>query len=943
MRFTDKIAQYIKENELDTRHLTIVLPSERAKKYLAASLFATYDKVIYAPQMVTIDQLVKRLSPYPVVDKTRLVVLLYEQHQILQREQNKAAISFDEYLEWAPILLSDFDELDRYLLDVDQIFKDLRNIKDLEYWHLDEADMTPARKRFLEFWDELPKLYHKLQSKLKEIQKMNAGSAYKHLAKNIDLLFSDQPKQHYIFAGFNAMSKSEMDILRQTFRLGRGHIIIDADKFYLDNPSHEAGMFLRQLQAYLDVKELPFVANNLSSKELAIKVVECPQATGQVKVASNELEKIPVEELKDTMVLLADESLIIPFLKNIPKHVQKTNITLGMPLKSSAVKNWVDILFQIQENLQRFKTAAIYHADLKRLFAHPFILSISSPADLDDMQRIEADMVRKNRLFIDIRKLKFSEHLSAIFQMCANSWQNDWAAAMKKIRSLNKEVFKHLGEKAMFEKALVYHFDQAIIDFENIVNEHWPEMRMRSFKSIFTQHWSNKSIAYHGNPVDGLQVMGLLETRLLDFKRIICLGLNEGSMPPTNPIQSMLPMDLRRYAGLPTPREKQGLFAHHFYRLLHHCEELIVTYSGAKDGSGSAERSRYLMQMELELSRINPNVDYRFEFYAVPIENSIRSDKQAIQKDESVIQRLDEFFARSTSISKLNNFNNCPLDFYYKHILDFGEELAVEEEMEASTLGTIVHAVLEDFYRPFARYTTEMELNPKHRLLTTEDIKLMELQCEAKVQEEFLKQFNGDGSAFSTGRNQLNYRMAKSMVENYLAQQRKSIKDGNQISIIALEQNFKIPMVIQGAERSYKILLNGTIDRVETFNNKIRVVDFKTGNTKEADMVIKKEDPKVEGSLIKHLIKSKHGLQLITYAYMYKHQFGVWPEEAGILSLVKPHKGVMLLNCEGNTLGDLAEMFEKVVGTILDQIYDTETPFVHTSDYMTGAFCEYCQ
>ncbi len=942
MKFTDKVAKYIVENQIDTRHLTIVLPSERAKKYLSASLFNTFGKVIYAPKMVTIDQLVKLSAPIPVIDKTRLVVMLFEIHQ--QLDNGKHAIPFDEFLEWAPILLSDFDELDRYLLNIDQVFKDLRNIKDLEYWHLEEADMTPARKRFLEFWDLLPKLYHKLQEKLKDSNRMNAGSAYKYLANNIDVLFTEDQNQHYLFAGFNAMSKSEMDILRQTYRLGRGHIIIDGDSFYMDNQSHEAGMFLRQLKSYLEVKELPFVSDYLGNKEMQIRVVECPQATGQVKIAANELEKVPKEELKDTLVLLADENLIIPFLKNIPKYVEKTNITLGMPLKSSAVKNWVDILFQIQENSVRFKTAAIYHADLKRLFAHPFILSIAKTADLDLMQRIEGDLVRKNRLFLDLRKVKFSAEINQIFAVCMTRWENNWGFAIDQIRLLNKLIFKNLTDVSMFEKALIYHFDQAIIDFQNIVKEQWPEMRMRSFRTIFTQHWSNKSIAYHGNPIDGLQVMGLLETRLLDFKRIICLGLNEGSMPPTNPIQSMLPMDLRRYAGLPTPREKQGLFAHHFYRLLHHCDELIVTYSGAKDGTASAERSRYLMQLELELSRINKKVDYKFEFYSVPIENNKRADRQSIEKDEAVINRLDEFFARSTSISKLNSFIRCPLDFYYKHVLDFGEEKTVEEEMESSTLGTIVHAVLEDFYKPFVRYLENMELNPKHRLLSVDDIKLMEVQTEQKVKEKFMEQFNNDFSAFSTGKNQLSYRMAISMVENYLKEQRSSIKQGNQISIIALEQNFKIPLEIKGESRTYSILLNGTIDRIETVNNKIRVVDFKTGNTKEDDMKISvrgRSKSEVK-SFVEQAIKSKHGLQLITYAYMYKNRFAVWPEEAGILSLVKPHKGVMLLTCEDMTLADMATYFEEIMGSILDQIYDINEPFVHKQENFMFNYCEYC-
>ncbi len=939
MRFTEKIAHYIKEKELDLRHLTVVLPSERAKKYLSASLFEAFGKPIFAPKMVTIDQLVKGLSPFPVVDKTRLVIQLHRIHQ--QMEEGKHAIPFDEFLEWAPVLLSDFDEIDRYLLDVNAIFKDLRNIKDLEYWHLEEADLTPARKRFLEFWDQFPKLYHALKKQLTEQEKINAGGAYKYLAENINMLFKEDKDAHFIFAGFNAMSKSELEILKQTYRLGRGHVLIDADTFYLKNHSHEAGMFLRQLLSYLDVRTLPFIEERLLTKELNVRVIECPQVTGQVKVASNELDAIPTEEMKDTLVLLADENLIIPLLKNIPKRVEKTNITLGMPLKASAVKNWVDILFQIQEHFMRFQTTAAYHVDVKRIFAHPFILSLATTEDEHQIQLIEAEILKHNKLFVNVGKWKLSPVLKTVFQYCFATWNNEWKTGIDTIRLLNQLVFKEVKTDAVFEKALIYHFDQAIVDFQTIISEGTPEMRMRSFKALFTQHWSNKSIAYHGNPIDGLQVMGLLETRLLDFKRIICLGLNEGAMPPTNPIQSMLPMDLRRYAGLPTPREKQGLFAHHFYRLLHHCEHLTVTYSGAKDGMAGSEKSRYLMQLELELGRLNKQMNYSFEYYNVPIENSIQSNKQTIVKDDVVLQRLDAIFGLSTTISKLNTYIKCPLDFYYKNVLDFGEENEVEEDMEKSTFGTIVHAVLEEFYWPLAKYNAQGELNQGFRSLTVADIELMELQVQAKVQEKFLEKFNNDKSAFEKGKNQLNFQMAVKMILAFLKTEKHEIKAGKQIGVHSLEEKFTIPLTLQGADRVYNITLKGTIDRVEEVDGKIRVVDFKTGNTKAEDVVLKKDkELDFADAILADKNGTKHALQLIAYAYMYHHKYQIWPNETGILSLMKANKGLLIFESQEYNLSELGALFPTLLTRILDAIYDTQQPFVHKDLYFS--YCSYC-
>ena len=352
--------------------------------------------------------------------------------------------------------------------------------------------------------------------------------------------------------------------------MGRASVFIDADKYYLENKAHEAGFFLRELRTELGEKKLNYVTDNLGKKKLKVNMIECAQNTGQVKVASTVLSELTEERMNETLLLLADESLIASLLKNLPKSIGKANITLGLPIRNSLMKTWVELIFSIQENKRRFKTDAIYFNDLKDFSKHPFVLGMIDDIEKQQLVDLEQTIIKYNKIFISFDHLKIGKISKALLSVLVQNWKLDsleqtWIEPMSSIREMNQMIYKNLKGESAFEKAILEGFDSSLVDFQNILIEGVPQMGLKSFKQLFNQHWGNKSIAYHGNPLDGLQIMGLLETRMLDFKNIICIGMNEGKMPPTNPIQTMIPMDLRAYLGMPTPRDKQGLFAHHLF------------------------------------------------------------------------------------------------------------------------------------------------------------------------------------------------------------------------------------------------------------------------------------------------------------------------------------------------------------------------------------------
>lgn len=943
MKFTDKIAKYIQDNQLDYNNLTIILPSERAKKYVASSIFELHKKPVLAPTMITMDAWIRSHTKKAVIDKTRLLIKLFEiQSESATSNEDK---SFDEFLEWGPILLSDFDELDRYLVDANDVFKDLHNIKELEYWKIDSEEdfvVSDARKRFLEFWERLPDYYQKLNEKIDKEGNVYMGLAYRYLAENIGVLFEENKQAHFIFAGFNALSHAETSIMRQLHKMGRGHVLIDADKFYLKT-GHEAGEFIQKQIKSLDVKELPFIDNNLLEKERKIEVVECAQLTGQIKVAATRLMEMSEHEINQTLLLLADESLIGPLLRNIPKNVGRTNITLGMPMKGTAVKNWVDILFSIQESHQRFSTSSIYHNDLKRLLNHPFFIANATTEEKNAIQQLEEIIIKRNWIFISSKSIQLGQRLQAIVDLINTDWKKDWKIAMQSIRALNRVLYADFTSENQFERALIHSFDSALIDFHNIVNEGLPMMSLRSFKMLFTQHWSNKGIAYHGNPIEGLQVMGLLETRLLDFKNIICLGMNEGVMPPTNPIQSMFPMDLRRYAGLPLPRDKQGLFAHHFYRLIHNCENMLVTYSGTKESIGSNEKSRYLLQIEKELVR-ESNTSWEFKYYNVPMENSVHVDLRSIKKNDEILARMDSLFTRSTSISTLNKYHACSLDFYYRYVLEFGEEDIVEEELESSTFGTIVHTTLEDLYIQHAKYDKQGNINPEGgKPLRVSDIEEMLLRFNEILTNYFIKHFNGDANAFMYGKNYLSYTMAKKMVRDFLFQEKKLVAQSTVI-IHSLEKSIKLPFEVNVNGEKKTFTLNGMIDRVDEVDGKIRLIDYKTGGCTDDDVrlkrIIKKDEKLTDFHQMKRNMNVKYLMQLLMYCYLYYNTEKKIPDTVGILSMMRIKSGLCEMNLLDNSIMDMIEVFPGWLQGLFEEIYDKEMPFEHTKKFPN--YCSYC-
>lgn len=948
MTFVEKIAKHIHEQAIPLEHLTIILPSERAKTYLSSALYKEYKRPIIAPKMKTMSQWLLSVSPETVIDNTRALIRLFEIQ--LQQAKTEEDRSFDEFLTWGNILLSDFNEIDRYLLEAADVFKNLADIKEIEQWSFDSEELTPSQERFMEFWDRLPNYYYALNKVLSERGTCYTGRAYKNSSNNINILIEKDPSTRFLFVGFNAMSQSEISIFRQLDALGKAEMIIDADAYYFADESHEAGEFLRKQQRAFDGKKMRFVQDHLATKKIKVEMIECAQNTGQVKVAATILERSSKEDIDATLLLLADESLIGALIKNLPKKIEKANITLGLPIRNSAVRTWVELLFSIQENKRRFATKAIYFNDLQSFWNHPFVLSVLDLSEKEQLLEVEKIIIRRNQIFLNpspvkIRRAEADESVGlgtntqALLDLLTIDWNSDWKMAIRTIRELNTLLYSGLQKEFAYEKALIECFDRSLIDFENIIEEGIPEMSLKSFKKLFNQHWWNQSVAYHGNPTDGLQIMGLLETRALDFKRIICVGMNEGNLPKTNPIQTMIPMDLRRYLKLPTPREKQGLFAHHFYRLLHTCEELYVTYCSADEAVGSNEPSRYLMQLEMELSRANKNVTLSKKIYS--LEQKKETMIKEIQKTSEIQSKMDSLFEKSASASMFKKYLTCPLDYYFRYIMDFGEADSVEEEIENSTFGTFIHKTLEELYREFARLDSKGQQVAKiPKKITTKDIHKMLDNFEAVLHGHFMKHFNNDADSFMKGKNLLSYKMALELTERFLKSEAAFLSQQKAPVIIeALEQEYESTIEVEVNGTKKKLKLRGIIDRIDRVGDTVRIIDYKSGRVQKDDTTFRVKDID-EDSIVETIAGRKHILQLIQYAFLYYQKHQEVPE-SGIISFISGDNTPFILDTQKAELEEVINNYPNYIGRILSEMYDDSIPFKHNSAQYIS-YCHYC-
>ncbi|WP_027127628.1 PD-(D/E)XK nuclease family protein [Gelidibacter mesophilus] len=856
--FLREVIEDIQKEGLNICKLTFILPSKRAGTFLRDILSNTTKQTIFAPKIVAIEEFVEGLSDLNYATNTELIFEFYKVYKNITPEPQLE--SFDQFSKWGQLLLQDFNEIDRYLIDPDHIFDYLKSIKEINHWSLAE-EQTPYIKNYLAFWNRIKIYYKSFKEELILNKRGYQGLVYREAVKEVTSYMNSNPDTKHIFIGFNALNNAEERIIQELLQQGLAEIYWDIDRTFLNNPIHDAGLFIRQHMKdwhYFKQNKLKWIAENYSTQK-NIHTVAIPKNIGQVKYIGELLDTLAIADLKKTAVVLGDETLLMPLLNSIPNKIEAINITMGLPLKSVPLTSLFDLLFKIQKN----HTNTIYYKDVVSILSHSFIQSVITDNNVNVSNEIINYIQSNNIVTLSVEKLislapSKEDFIALLFQ----SWQNNPEKAFENCSQLILTLKRHLdSEKSKNLLALeyLYRFNQIFNELQRYNTKYKLINNSTTLYSLYKELLSSETLDFQGEPLQGLQIMGMLESRVLDFETVIISSVNEGILPAGKSTNSFIPFDVKLENGLPTFKEKDAVYTYHFYRLLQRAKNVYIIYNTEADVLNGGEKSRFITQLQIE------NIHKIKHSMVAPRVEVAQKQLKVIKKSAATMTRLQQIANSGFSPSSLTNYIRNPLDFYYQSVLKIQSFEDVEETVAANTLGSVIHQTLEDFYTPY-----------KGTSLTEAHLLQMKTLINQSVTIHF-KSFYKEGD-MTKGKNLIILEVAKRYVSNFINKEIETLKAGHRIKIIDLEMELNIQLHIP--ELDFQVNLRGTVDRIDELDGTLRIIDYKTGKVNQGQVeVVDWEDITLDYN------KYSKSFQVLAYTYMLNEtkKFSQ-PIEAGIIS-----------------------------------------------------------
>lgn len=915
--FLDKIASVLLQNHAATLPKTIVvLPNKRAKIFLLEALKKQVSTNILAPQIISIEDFIQDIAGIRTIDPIELLFEFFEVY-LSQTDASKQQ-SFELFANWAKTLLQDFNEIDRYLLDPAYVLSYLKDIEDIKKWGIEVENKTPLLEKYIDFWKLLPQYYQTLYKHLLELGVGYQGLIYREAVNNLNSFCKNLQDSKFLFAGFNALNAAEEKIIQNLLAVDRAEIYWDADQTFLNDPYHDAGLFLRRFkESWKHYKSNPFewIVDEFSQTK-NIQIIGTPKTMGQAKLAGsiieNTIEKSSElgqkESLDKVAVVLGEESLLVPLLYSLPATVGALNITMGYSSKNNPAQILIAKLFKMHTNAlaRNAKSYVFYYKDVLDILTHPLVEPYAETKAL--VQLIN----QNNYTFIPHQKLvELNVMPTDLFVLLIQKWELGAIPVLETISRLLlilKENLNNDNEEEKITKAFVYAIFKVINKLINYYSKSAHIDKIETLYAIYKQVIDLAEVSFEGEPLNGLQIMGVLESRVLDFDTVIVTSMNEGKFPAGKSQNSFIPYDVKRELGLPTFKEKDAIYTYHFYHLLQRATNIYLLYNTESEGLDAGEKSRFITQLEVEKQN---NHILTHEIYNATLPE-IAYEPMEIPKSDSIMLRLKEIAEKGFSPSALTSYIRNPIQFYFQKILRISEVEEVEENIALNTLGTIIHETLRVLYEPFI-----------DKLISENDI----LNCFKQIDDEVLKQFKlvyKEGE-IKKGRNLLAFEVAKRNVSNFLKVELESIKKGDTIKIIALEQTFE--RILQHPNLPFPVLIRGNVDRIEERNGNIRIIDYKTGKVDKANVTLKSWNGLIED------IKSDKIIQVLAYAYMYENEAKGKPIEAGIISFKNLKAGFLPFNfkidkeVQTTISTEMLNNYLEQLLILLSEILDEKIPF----------------
>jgi len=837
MKFLEAVAdRYARRGSLEK--LCFVFPNRRSATFFKRYLGMAAGKPVFVPFVLTIDELFSRIAGVEETrEKARLLYILYQEYvRLMPRPAGAEPEPFDQFIYWGDILVNDFDDLDKYLVDVDRLLINLQELKALssDYDFLEEEQRqaieafcgsffykmpgqsggeSETRRKFAEIWNVLLPLYHAFREELTHEGCAYAGMIYRSVAESLkagaEVL---QQFDEIVFVGLNALNACEKTLLTHLQREGRADFYWDFSGPMVTDPDNLAGKFLREnLKAY-PTKEA-FDCPAADPRKQQFEVVRVPSAVGQTRKAMQILKDLQASgELsrpEETAVVLPDENLLFPMLGAIPEGIAKVNVTMGCSLSSSSGGS----LFQLLERLQadsRKKDGvnSFYHRDVTALLEHPYFMAA---ADAAVVKELLARIRTENLIFIAESGLSpLGGLFAAVFRR---------VEASDRIPDYLKEIIEQLqAAQTPLEREFLYHFHQCVSQLQK-AGLPLATMEPRTWYRLLMQYVALVKIPYEGEPLSGLQIMGPLETRALDFRNVIMLSVGEGVFPTRSISASFIPYNLRLGFGLPTYEQQDAMWAYYFYRGICRAQRVFLIYDSRTEGLQSGEESRFIKQLRYlyEVHMVEKVATYSLA------DASVENPMCHVRKDADVMHKLEQLYlgdepSKRFSATSLNTYLNCPLRFYYEYVEGVKEQDDVVEDVDAGVFGTVFHKVMENLYKPLRGHVLSKEELEEKVLFGVRGERL-EALVTAAFAENRIREI--------TGQNLILRSLIVHLVKRTVAVDRV-LAAKNRLRMMDTEKHVNRSVTLPSSGR--RVLLHGVIDRLDSPEaGVVRVVDYKSG------------------------------------------------------------------------------------------------------------------
>lgn len=924
-KFIDEIANaYLANSDTSSLNRCIITPNRRASRFIKNAIIHRSPEGCFLPQIFSIDDFIFNHIQLIKLEEVDLYFILFN---IMNQHKIGEEILFEDFLNYASTLLRDFNEIDMNMASGKSIFNYLSEAKAIQQWNPDGSPLSSAQKEYLSFYNHLAVVYVEFRDHLLKKKTCYQGMGYRYFAENADEIIDSLKWDEITIAGFNALTSSEEIIIKKLSKKDNIQVLWDVDHYYLDDAMMEAGMYMRRHKKWSPEVNKQ-AANHFMQADKKIHIIGSPGILGQARLAAQIIEENKENKTnanQDIAIIPADENLLLPLLNSLPKEIlNKTNITMGFPINHTHAYRFIESFIRLHIHAQKLNALQeshyrIYKSDLREMLNNDLIKTLQ--------KKEESTIINIPLHFVGqemISELLIEEKLGGLKE-CLQNLEGKAETLNKILLIAIDYLLDHETEDLLFgaqEKDALLQIKKILKRLVILIQENKEPQSFQSYYTLYRQLIKSINQSFIGDFNNNIQLMGLLETRLMDFENVILLSSNEDILPASTHAISFIPADIRFEYDLPGIQERTAVFAYHFYRLIQRAKNVHLVYSTTKKKLSGGEKSRFLKQLEFELPEYNKRIEIHQQLLNFKDLKISQNQEIHIPKDEEVMEKLHQIAINGLSPTNIISYVKCPLQFYLKKIAKIREPEEPIEIIDERTIGLVIHHILEDFYRPYVG-----------QLFPYDELNRLLKEVPNILQEYFIKaEFKGK---LDEGPNYLSYKDTEYYLKQFLKHEIKKAKnEAKPLRVIAVEKPLERIISLEGSDT--EVLIKGIADRIDEIDGELRILDYKTGAVDASHVKIPKYNKEEDLNKIFYKADYDKTLQLFIYDWMYKKE-STLASQSGIISFRKIQSPYLMFDASESNYEQLEEDFQ----SLIDEIFDPKVDFSQTNEEKTCNYCIY--